>query len=94
MLDRVDEAVRELELAVALADEIQYQPIRWEERFQLAHLYRQKKSLKAAGETISEANEIIQLISENLDDELLRTTFSKMTLDFYHQIVGDDGPGK
>ncbi|HDD62196.1 MAG TPA: hypothetical protein ENF22_06685 [Chloroflexi bacterium] len=94
VLDRVDEAVRELELAVALADEIQYQPIRWEERFQLAHLYRQKKSLKAAGETISEANEIIQLISENLDDELLRTTFSKMTLDFYHQIVGDDGPGK
>jgi DNA-binding SARP family transcriptional activator len=93
MLGDVDEAVREIELAVALADEIQYQPIRWEGRFQLAHLYRQKNSLKAAKVTISEAKGIIQAISDNLDDESLRTTFLKMTLDLDHQILGDEDQG-
>lgn len=93
MLGDVDEAVREIELAVALADEIQYQPIRWEGRFQLAHLYRQKNSLKAAKVTISEAKGIIQAILDNLDDESLRTTFLKMTLDLDHQILGDEDQG-
>jgi tetratricopeptide (TPR) repeat protein len=93
MLGDVDEAVREIELAVALADEIQYQPIRWEGRFQLAHLYRQKNSLKAAKVTISEAKGIIQAISDNLDDESLRITFLKMTLDLDHQILGDEDQG-
>jgi len=94
VLDRGKAAVRELELAVALADEIQYQPIRWEGRFQLANLYRQKKRLKVAKSTISEAKGIIQTISDNLDDESLRIAFSKMTLDLYHQIVGDEDQGE
>ncbi|MEE9599079.1 MAG: AAA family ATPase, partial [Anaerolineales bacterium] len=94
LLDRVNAAVRELELAVALADEIQYQPIRWEGRFQLAYLYRQKNHLKAAKVTISEAEGIIQTISDDLDDESLRTAFSKMTLDLYHQILGDEDQGE
>ena len=94
LLGHVGQAVRELELAVALADEIQYQPIRWEGRFRLAHFYRQKNRLKAVKVTISEAKGIIQTISDNLDDESLRTTFLNMTLDLDHQIMGDEDHGK
>jgi len=93
MLGDVNEAMREIELAVSLADEIQYQPIRWEGRFHLAYLYRQKNRLKAAKTTISEAKGIIQTISDAIDDESLRTTFLNMTLDLYHQILGDEEQG-
>jgi hypothetical protein len=49
--------------------------------------------LKAAKVTISEAKGIIQAISDNLDDESLRTTFLKMTLDLDQKILGDEDQG-
>ena len=79
-LGRVDEAIRATEAAISLADAIQYQPIRWAGRNQLAELYRQKGSEQEAETASSEAAQIIQTIADALEDENLRVTFLNTAL--------------
>jgi tetratricopeptide (TPR) repeat protein len=74
-LGRVPEAIGALETAAALGDAIQYQPIRWASRHQLAELYRQNGRGPEAQRTLSEAAHIIQNIAAGLTDESLRATF-------------------
>ena len=79
-LGRVDEAIVAMEMAVSLADTIQYQPIRWASRYKLVELYRQKGHEQEAQRASSEAEIIIQTIAGGLEDETLRTTFLNATL--------------
>jgi predicted ATPase len=79
-LDKVDEAIQALETAISLADEIQYQPIRWASRYQLAELYRQNGREQDAKYASSEAGFIINNIAEALEDETLRATFLNTAL--------------
>jgi len=74
-LGNMDEAIGALETAAALGDAIQYQPIRWASRHQLAELYRQNGREQEAQRTLSEAAHIIQTIAAGLTDESLRATF-------------------
>jgi len=74
-LGMVDEAISELETAVALADAIQYQPTCWASRQQLAELYRQTDREQEAQKASSDSVHIIQTIAAALKDETLRTTF-------------------
>ena len=76
----LDDAISELSLAIALADAIQYQPIRWEGRQHLAKIYRQNKNEGDANKMVSEAENIIQAIAGAIDDEKLRTTFLNTAL--------------
>jgi DNA-binding SARP family transcriptional activator len=79
-LGGVDEAIYELETAVALADTIQYQPVRWASRQRLAKLYLQIGREGEAKNTSSEAEDIIQTIASSLEDETLRVIFLKAAL--------------
>jgi tetratricopeptide (TPR) repeat protein len=74
-LGRVDEAIGATETAISLADAIQYQPIRWAGRNQLAELYRQNGREQEAKNTSSEAGYIIKTIADALEDETLRAIF-------------------
>jgi predicted ATPase/DNA-binding SARP family transcriptional activator len=89
-LGKRDQAARELKTAVILADEIQYQPIRWADRFHLAKLYQQNNQPQAAVETTSEAEVIIQAIAGALKDESLQSSFLNMTQSQYQQILGSE----
>jgi len=89
-LGKGDQAARELKTAIILADEIQYQPIRWAGRFHLAKLYQQNNRPQAAVETTSEAEVIIQEIAEALKDEPLQSSFLNMTQSQYQQILGSE----
>jgi predicted ATPase len=79
-LGNLADAIRELASAISLADAIQYQPIRWMDRHQLAILYRQNNNEGEAIKTISEAENIIQNIAGSLDDEKLRAIFLNMAV--------------
>jgi predicted ATPase/DNA-binding winged helix-turn-helix (wHTH) protein len=74
-LGMVTEAIGELEKGIALADAIQYQPVRWNGRHQLVELYRQSDREQEAQRATSEAAQIIQNIAAGLTDESLRATF-------------------
>jgi len=79
-LGHLDEAILELELAISLGDVIQYQPLRWSGRYQLAKLCRQCNSESDANKMVTEAENIIQTIAGAIDDENLRTTFLNTAL--------------
>jgi predicted ATPase len=79
-LGRVDEAIEVSKAAITLADEIQYQPIRWESRQQLAELYHQKGRGQEAKKRTSEAKHIIETIATSIEDENLRAAFVKKAL--------------
>jgi tetratricopeptide (TPR) repeat protein len=79
-LGSVDEAILAMETAISLADAIQYPPIRWASRHQLAKLYRQNGREQEAKNTSSEAAQIIQTIADALEDETLRATFLNAAL--------------
>jgi class 3 adenylate cyclase/tetratricopeptide (TPR) repeat protein len=85
-LGNLDEAIHELETAISLADDIQYQPIRWAGRHKLAKLYRQNRLEQEAKNTTSEAEQIIQTIAKSLEDKNLRITFLNAALPQKHQI--------
>jgi len=74
-LENVDEAITALEKAISLADEIQYQPIRWGSRKHLVDLNQQKGRDKEAKNMLAEAKQIIQTIASALDNENLRSIF-------------------
>jgi predicted ATPase/DNA-binding SARP family transcriptional activator len=79
-LGSIDKAIAALEAAVELADTIQYQPIRWGGRHQLAELYKQKGRERETQQTSSEAEDIIHAIADALEDEPLRNTFLNAAL--------------
>jgi predicted ATPase/DNA-binding SARP family transcriptional activator len=79
-LGKVNEAIVAMEMAVSLADTIQYQPIRWASRYKLVELYRQKDHEQEAQRASSEAEIIIQTIAGGLEDKTLRTKFFNATL--------------
>ena len=58
-----------------MADEIQYQPIRWGTRLQLAELYKQTGRDEEAKQILAQAGEIIQAIATPIENESLRNTF-------------------
>lgn len=75
-----DGAISELETAISYAEEIQYQPIRWMGRYQLANMYHQNGREQEAKNAASEAKNIIQTIATALEDENLRDIFLKAAL--------------
>jgi tetratricopeptide (TPR) repeat protein len=79
-LGNMDEAISELKTAISLADAIQYQPIRWAGRHQLAKLYHQNGLEQEAKYTSSEAEHIIQTIAAALDEKTLQTSFLNAAL--------------
>jgi DNA-binding SARP family transcriptional activator len=79
-MGHIEESISELEIAISLADEIHYQPIRWQSRFHLANLYHQIRREQEAKSTSSEAQHIIQNIVASLEDENLRTAFLNAAL--------------
>jgi tetratricopeptide (TPR) repeat protein len=79
-LGRVDEAIEATETAISLADAIQYQPIRWAGRQQLANLLRQNGCEQEAKNASFEAEHIIQTIANALKNASLRTIFLQATL--------------
>jgi len=79
-LGNLDEAIIELETAISLADAIQYQPVRWAGRHQLAKLYHQNGREQEAKGTLSDAKDIIQAIATSLEDKDLRVTFLNAAL--------------
>jgi tetratricopeptide (TPR) repeat protein len=79
-LGSVAEAIGELEKAVALADVIHYQPIRWGSRHTLAGLCKQNNRKKEAQRISSQAVHIIQTIAAALDDKNLQASFLNSAL--------------
>jgi len=79
-LGKMDNAISELKTAISLADVIQYQPIRWAGRHQLAKLYKQNGLEQEANNTSSEAEHIIQTIAAALDEKNLQTSFLNVAL--------------
>jgi len=79
-LGNMGEATCELETAISLADLIQYQPIRWAGRRQLADLYHQDGREQEAHRSSSEAEDIIQTIATSLEDNNLRLAFLDLAL--------------
>ncbi|MEN8172112.1 MAG: AAA family ATPase [Chloroflexota bacterium] len=79
-LAHLDGAISELQLAISLADAIQYQPLRWTGRLNLADLHRQSNHQHDADKILAEAENIIQTIAAALEDEELRTTFLNTAL--------------
>lgn len=74
-LGQVPEALAELKSAVALADDVSYQPLRWGGRYRLAQLYERAGRGEEARASLAEAKQIIQAIAAELTDELLRSAF-------------------
>jgi len=79
-LGRADEAIEAAMTAITLADEVQYQPIRWTSRLQLAELYHQKGREQEAKKRSSEAKHIIETIASTVEDENLRAAFLNKAL--------------
>jgi class 3 adenylate cyclase/tetratricopeptide (TPR) repeat protein len=79
-LGKMDDAISELKTAISLADAIQYQPIRWAGRHQLAKLYYQNGLEQEAKNTSSKAEHIIQTIAAALDEKTLQTSFLNAAL--------------
>lgn len=79
-LGKTDNAIAAIEAAVALADTIQYQPIRWSGRYQLAELYSQMGYEQEAHQSSSKARDIIHAIADSIRDEPLRKTFLNAAL--------------
>ena len=71
----INEAIAAYEVAVSLADTIQYQPTRWSGRYQLADLYEQKGREQDSQHLSSEAENIIHAIANAIEDEPLRNIF-------------------
>jgi tetratricopeptide (TPR) repeat protein len=74
-LGKINKAIAAYEAAVSLADKIQYQPIRWSSRYQLAELYKQLGDVQESQRSSSEAGDIVQAIAEAIEDETLRKIF-------------------
>lgn len=74
-LEKINNAISAYEAAVLLADKTQYQPIRWKGRFQLAELYNQKGREQESKRSSSEAVDIVQAITEAIEDQALRKIF-------------------
>lgn len=70
-----DRAVAALQQALALADRIEYQPLRWQSRFQLAQLHRQRDESEQAGALLTETSHIIRAMAAAVDDDPLRQIF-------------------
>jgi tetratricopeptide (TPR) repeat protein len=79
-LGQIQPAISSLETSISLADAIQYQPIRWSGRHQLAKLYRQNNNEGESIKMVSEAENIIKTIAGSLADEKLRAIFLNMAL--------------
>ncbi|RLT33952.1 MAG: hypothetical protein DWI57_17185 [Chloroflexi bacterium] len=69
------EAALNWQAALALADRIEYQPLRWQGRYLLAQVVRQRGETDRADILLVEAAEIVRAIGECLDDEPLRQAF-------------------
>jgi DNA-binding SARP family transcriptional activator len=74
-LGNMEEAISELETAISLGDDIQYQPIRWAGRLQLVELYHQNGREQEGENAFSEADMVIQTIAASLEDDNLRIKF-------------------
>lgn len=74
-LGNVDEAIAAMKTAIFLADDIQYQPIRWGSRNHLAVLYQQTGRNKEAKKILAKAKQITHTIASALEDEKLRSIF-------------------
>lgn len=79
-LGNYDEAITALEAAISLADTIQYQPIRWSGRYQLAELYKQLGDEKKSQRSSFKAGDIVQAIADAIEDEPLRKIFLNAAL--------------
>lgn len=79
-LGSIDKAITAIETAVSLADEIQYQPIRWRGRHRLTELHKQNGREQETEQISSEAQDIIHAIANALKDEALRNTFLNAAL--------------
>jgi len=71
----IRKAITAMEAGIVMADEIQYQPIRWGTRLQLAELYKQTGRDEEAKQILAQAGEIIQAIATPIENESLRNTF-------------------
>jgi DNA-binding SARP family transcriptional activator/predicted ATPase len=81
-LGRAEESIPRLQAAVALADRIEYQPLRWQGRWRLALTHQQRAlacqqraEMEQAASVQAEAVQIIEVIAAGLTDESLRQTF-------------------
>ena len=74
-MGQVADAMAELESAVALADDVSYQPLRWGSRYLLAKLYEKAGRCEEARARLAEAKQIIHAIAAELTDETLRSAF-------------------
>jgi len=74
-LARLAEAMAELDAAIQLADQMEYQPIRWGARSRLAALLAEAGDGRRAEALRAEAKDIVQGIGAGLSDERLRETF-------------------
>ena len=79
-MGKIDNAITAIEAAVSLADTIQYQPIRWSSRYQLADLYYQTGYEQKSRRTSSEARVIIYGIADAIEDESLKQKFINVAL--------------
>jgi predicted ATPase/DNA-binding SARP family transcriptional activator len=68
-------AMAELKSALALADGVSYQPLRWGGRYWLARFYEQAGQGEEARANLAEAKQIIHAIATELTDKLLRSAF-------------------
>jgi tetratricopeptide (TPR) repeat protein len=79
-LGKINKAIAAYKAAVSLADTIQYQPIRWSGRYQLAELYKQMGDEQESHRSSSEAGNIAQAIADAIEDESLRKLFLNAVL--------------
>ncbi len=74
-LGRAEESIPRLQAAVALADRIEYQPLRWQGRWRLAQEMERTGRAEQAAALLAEAQSIVQAIAAGLEDEKLRAIF-------------------
>lgn len=72
---RLDEATSEWKLAIALADKIEYQPVRWQGRYQLGQLLSTLGFDAEAKTQYKEAAEIITSIAQSLGGTTVQSRF-------------------
>lgn len=70
-----DEGILALKRALALADQIAYQPLRWQGRLRLAQVATRTRQPDLATVLLAEAQEIVHAIADDVRDEELRTIF-------------------
>jgi DNA-binding CsgD family transcriptional regulator len=73
LLKRPEEAARCLREAVALADEIDHNSLRWKSRLRLAQLYAILG--RANADLFEQAQDLVNTIASHLDDDKMRTSF-------------------